>query len=185
MLFLPKQDKLSIRSRNLFVSLILAAIGVNGFAPGVRAADRAILKYSILRESIEISELSTLVETGEVSPALAAYLDVANQKPEDLRNTLNKPVDVDPVLLSKILKSFPGEYLLDRVSEVIHTPSESASRQSLRGALVSSAVPDGNIRLIEVLENYPTSEVHVEGDRLAQTYKDIKGVVGGLAQIRL
>lgn len=74
----------------------------------------------------------------------------------------------------------PGEFLLDRASEIVHTPSESASRQSLRGAMVSSAVPDGNVRIIEVLENYPTDEVYVEGDRLVELYNTIETVVGHL-----
>jgi hypothetical protein len=42
--------------------------------------------------------------------------------------------------------------------------------------LVSSALSEGRITLIETLENYPTPEVHVEGDRLvevAQKFRDL------------
>lgn len=149
------------------------------------AAEQVILKYSILRESISVAELRNFADTGELSSSLKAYLTIANKKPEDLRQALTRKVEVDPVLLSKILNSFVGEILLDQVSEVIQTPSRKASRQSLRGALVTSALPDGNIRLIEVLENYPTSEVHVEGDRLAEIYRQLKGVLGNLPRIDL
>ncbi len=160
------------------LSVILAILGIIVSITPTEAAERVILKYNILRESVLVSDLSDLANRGEVSPTLSLYLKLAQKKPEDLRQILTQTVDISPVLLSKILNSFPGEYLLDQVSEVIHTPSQRASRESLRGALVTSAVPDSNIRLIEVLENYPTDEVEVEGDRLADLYQQIKGVIG-------
>jgi hypothetical protein len=165
--------------------IILGGMGIIVPTLPSEAAEKVILKYSILRESVSVAELSTLAKTGEVSRSLQAYLKMANKEPQDLRNVLNARVDVDPILLSKILNSFPGEFLLDQVSEVIHTPSQRASRESLRGAMVTSALPDGNIRLIEVLENYPTPEIQVEGDRLVEIYHKIKGAVGGLSRLGL
>jgi hypothetical protein len=76
-----------------------------------------------------------------------------------------------------------GETMLDQVSQVIHTPTNRASRESLRAALVSSALPDGQITLIETLENYPTSEVHVEGNRLAEVAQTITKVLGRLPSL--
>jgi hypothetical protein len=70
--------------------------------------------------------------------------------------------------------------MLDQVSQVVHTPSNRANRESLRGALVSSALPDGNITLIETLQNYPTPEVHVEGERLAEVIQNISKLIGRL-----
>lgn len=165
---------------SLIISSLLTAAGVVALAIPTAAAERVILKYSILRGSISVAELRTLANTGEASPALKAYLRLANKKPEELRRILVQKVDVDPVFLSKILNSFAGEYVLEQTSSIIHTPSSNANLQALRGALVTSAVPDGNLRLIEILENYPTSEVHVEGDRLAELYSQLKGMVDKL-----
>lgn len=158
-------------------SLLLTLIGTIINVKPASAAQTVILTYSILRESISVPELSTLAETGTASSSLQSYLNLANKRPEDLRNALNQTVEVDPVLLSQVLNSFAGDFLLDQMTEVIHTPSQRASRESLRGALVTSAISDKNIRLIEVLENYPTEEVHVNGDRLADVYLQIKGVM--------
>ncbi len=140
----------------------------------VNAAESVILKYGFLRESISVTELSTFAKTGEMSSSLDAHLDLANQNPETVRNVLTQEISVNPILLSQILNSPWGEILLDRVTEFIRTPSGRASRESLRGALVTSALPDKNIRLIEVLENYPTAQVHVEGDRLVEIYSRIQ-----------
>lgn len=163
--------------RSPLLSLRLVSLGLLTLSavmlgtPYAIAADWVVLKYSILRESISVLELTTLAETGEVSPSLRSYLRLAKRDPQDVRQTLTREIRVNPLFLDRVLNSPVGEYFLDQLSDVIHTPSGGASRQSLRGALMSSALPDGNITLIEVLQNYPTSEVHVEGDRLAEAYR--------------
>jgi hypothetical protein len=179
---LDRVDKFFKNYKILFGTL-LAGIGIVSHPLPAGASEQIILSYSILRESISVSELRTLADTGETSSSLKNYLEKANTKPEELQRTLNKKVEVDPVRLSKILNSYPGELLLDLASEVIETPSGKASRESLRGALVSSALPDGNVRIIEVLENYPTDEVHVDGDRLVELYNTMNNVVESVSQI--
>jgi thioredoxin reductase len=75
--------------------------------------------------------------------------------------------------------------MLDQVSDVVHTPTNRANRESLRGALVSSALPDGQITLIETLENYPTPEVHVEGERLVEVAQKFRDLFGRLPNLGL
>ncbi len=150
--------------------IILLSVLIIGEVSPVLSADQVVLKYSIWRESISVQDLRKLADTGQVSPSLASYLYLVKRQPEDLQKILNHPVKVDPIFLSKFLNSFLGGVLLDQVSEVIHTPQVKASRESLRGALVTTALTDGEIRLIKVLENYPTPSVEVEGDRLVEIY---------------
>jgi len=132
------------------------------------SADQVVLKYGIGQESIPVKDLRMLVDSGEASSKLQGYLQLANRQPKDLQKVLNQPLTVDPILLSKFLHSFLGELFLDEVSQVIHTPQIKASRESLRGALVTSALTDGKISLIKILELYPTPWVEVEGDRLVE-----------------
>jgi hypothetical protein len=165
----------------LFLVMALAT----GFPLPSQAAEKIILKYSILRESVSIPELSQLSKTGEVSSSLQSYLNLANQKPEDLQRWLNQSFNIDPIVLSEVLNSFVGKYLLQQIAEVIHTPSQRSNIEALRGALISSATEDKNISLIEVLENYPTAELQVEGDRLMELYQQIKGLVGKIPRFPL
>jgi hypothetical protein len=148
-----------------------------GVCQSLSAAESAIIKYYIFQGSVSVSELKQLSETGELAPALASQLKMANQKPEEFRKLLNRRVAADPVFLSKFLNNFLGESLLDYATEIVHTPDRSASRQALRGALITSALDDKEIQLIEVLENYPTSEVHVDGNRLLDLINQIEGVL--------
>lgn len=169
---------------SLSISSILASLGAIALTLPSAAAERVILKYSILRAPLSVAELDTLAKTGEASPALKSYLALVNKKPEELQRVLAYKVSVDPVFLSKMLNSFPGEFMLEQIGTAIHTPSQRADKQALRGAIVTSAISDGNLSLIEVLQNYPTEEVHVEGDRLVELYTQLKGMVDGLSRLQ-
>ena len=149
------------------------------------AADSVVLKYRFLRETVSVAELTTFAETGELSRSLRAYLRMAGKEPAELRRTLTQEVQVNPTRLYRVLNTAPGEFLLDQASQVIHTPSNRANRQSLRAALVGSALPNGKITLIETLQKYPTPEVHVEGDRLVEVVQRISQVTERLPNIRL
>ncbi|BAQ60673.1 hypothetical protein GM3708_1079 [Geminocystis sp. NIES-3708] len=147
------------------------------------AADTVVLKYGILRQSIPVADFSIFCETGETSSALSYFLRLANQKPDNVKNTLCRKIPVNGVMLSQILNSPFGGVILDGFSEVITTPSQRASRESLRGAVVTSALKNNDLSIMEITENYPTSEVHLDGDRLMEIYQKLEGVLGSLKNI--
>ena len=164
------------RSLRLIIFSLVTLTGAFYFSADADAAESVVLKYKFLRGSVSVPELVTFANTGELSNSLKSYLRLAGREPEELRRVLTQEVKVNPNLLSGLLNSPVGEVMLDQVSEVVHTPTNRANRESLRGALVSSALSEGRITLIETLENYPTPEVHVEGDRLvevAQKFRDL------------
>ncbi|MEM1366774.1 MAG: alpha/beta hydrolase [Cyanobacteria bacterium P01_H01_bin.15] len=142
----------------------------------VWSAEFVIFRYKIFRESISIPELRAFVDTGEMSRSLKSYLKAANAKPTAFRQTLTDSVEIDAVALSRFLNTVPGELLLDQLSQIIQTPGGRASRQSLRGALVQSALDDNQIAIIEILENYPTRELEIDGDRLVSIYQQFAQV---------
>lgn len=174
---------MNVRFPHLCFSLIFATVlGGFGLRP-VNAAEQVVLKYSVLQESISIQELGELSRTGKVSPSLKAYLQMANKNPEELRGWLNDSFKVNPTTLSKVLNSFAGEYVLNQVGQVIHTPSDRANKEALRGAIITSAQKDNTVQLIEVLENYPTQELHVNGDRLMELYQQVEGLTAMLGKL--
>ncbi|MGF1932935.1 MAG: alpha/beta hydrolase [Nostoc sp. ChiQUE02] len=138
------------------------------------AAEQVVLKYGIFRESLSVEELSTFAQTGELSRSLRVNLALARQDPKAVRQYLTEPVKVNPVFLDKVLNSQIGNIILDQISQVISTPSRRADRQALRAALVLSASQDGQVSLIEIIKNYPTNEVEVDGDRLESAYRQLR-----------
>ena len=142
------------------------------------AAQKVVLKYRIFRQSISVEELSSFAQTGELSTSLRVNLALARQKPSLVRQYLTEPVPVNLVLLDRLLNSQAGNFLLDEISQAIHSPSRQADRQALRSALILSASSEQNISLIEVIQNYPTQEVQIEGDRLENIYQQLRRLQG-------
>jgi hypothetical protein len=172
----------------LFLSLrralvLMATASILLFSTSAIAADQVVLKYRIFRESISVEELSAFAETGELSKSLRINLALARQDPKAVRRYLTQPVKINVVLLDRLLNSPVGNLILNEVTEVVHTPSGKADRQALRSALVISASRDSNISLIEIIQNYPTQVVQVEGDRLESAYRQLRRLEGRLQDL--
>ncbi len=151
---------------------LLSSLGLE-LAPA-RAATEIMLTYQGFSRNIPIADLVSLTTTGEASPSLAALLAQAGQQPEDLRSLLLHPLSTDPVILDRVLNSWPGEWVLDQLATALHPVSAVASRQALRSSLVLAATPDGQLNLIEVLQTYPTEGVVLEGDRIESAYNQLE-----------
>lgn len=166
---------------------ILAGVTVVGwfcFAATALGSEQVILKYRLLQASFSVDELSELAETGEVSPALRAHLRLARKEPEELRQIITQEATIDALVLDRVLNSPIGEGMLDQVGTAIYTPSRRANRQAMRSAIVLSAQDDDRISLIEVMQNYPTQEVYVDGERLIAAYNQFQTLQDRLEDIR-
>lgn len=161
-------------------ALVLVASANILLTSSALAADQVVLKYLIFRESLSVEELTTFAETGELSTSLRINFALARQDPKLIRSNLTEPVKVNPVFLDRVLNSPIGNVVLDEVSQVIHPPSRRANRQALRSALVISASRDREITLIEVIQNYPTAVVEVEGERLESVSRVLHQLEGPL-----
>ncbi|HSM83605.1 MAG TPA: alpha/beta hydrolase [Nodosilinea sp.] len=137
------------------------------------AAERVRLNYRGFSRTVPVGVLTLLAESGAASGVLGGLLNQAGQNPEELRSLLLRPIPADPVLLDRSLNSSPGEWALDYLGESIHTGTGTANRQALRSALVLSASEDSQITLLEVLQNYPTEEVVLEGDNIQTAYNNL------------
>jgi hypothetical protein len=169
--------------KNIFS--MIASIAVLVYSNSAIASERVVLKYKVFRTSISVDELANFAETGQVSPTLNYYLNQSRQEPATVRRILSQEINADPVVLDRVLNNRIGEFLLDRISQSVTTPSGQASRQALRSAIVLSANEGNKVSLIEILQNYPTSEVVLEGERLAETYNQLYILTQDLQRIFL
>lgn len=152
-----------------------------GMASGARAADTILLRYRAFGRAVPVADLATLAATGEAPESLDGLLKMAGQDPATLQELLTREVSVNPTLLDRTLNSWPGEWALDQLGEAIHPPSGEASRQALRAAIVLSAADDQQLSLLEVLEQYPTLQVVLEGDRIESAYRQLVNVINPLS----
>lgn len=148
-----------------------------GVISPVSASEKVIINYGMWQGSLPVSDMTIFCDTGDASSTLTSYIRLSNQSSDRIHDVLCKPIPVNGVTLSQMLNNPLGSVVLDLFAEVITTPSQKASRESLRGAIVSSALKNNDISVIEVLNNYPTSEVHLNGDRLMAFYRQIQDVL--------
>jgi hypothetical protein len=139
------------------------------------AAETIVFRYGVFGESLSVSQLVEFAQTGQVSPALRGYFRLFRQKPNAVRRTLNREVNVDLLTLDRFLNSPTGEHVLDQLGEAIQTPVGEANRQALRAAIVLSA-RNNQVSLIEVLQNYPTRQLYIDGRAIERTYRQISRV---------
>ena len=163
---------------------ILLALGIvtstTFVSPDVFAAQKVVLKYGILRESVSVSDLTTFAETGNASPALQAHLKLSRQRPEAVRQTLTREIRINPIVLDRVLNSPIGDALLDPLSQAIRIPRGGADKQALRGALALSASGDGKLSVLEIAQKYPTQEVLIDGDRVVDAYRRLSNLADRL-----
>ncbi len=159
------------------------AIALSVLSPAAIAAEQVVFKYNVFERSIPVEDLTTFAETGKLTRDLKAYMRMSKQDPEKVRKTLTDKVDVNVVTLDRVLNSIVGSVVLDRLSQYVYTPSRKADKEAMRAALVLSASKDNNISILEIAQNYPTQEVHIDGERLIETYAQISLLRGGLDNI--
>lgn len=147
------------------------------------AAEEVLLTYRGFSRTVPVSALETLAETGEAPGSLGVLLRQAGQSPQELQRVLTRQIAVDVVVLDRALNSFPGGWVLDQVGTAIRPPAGEASRQALRSALVLSATDDNQITLLEVIQNYPTQTVVVDGVQIQSAYNRLATFIRPLSRV--
>lgn len=111
--------------RRCLVSLALGASATVAITIPLEAAEKISFIYSPFVESLEISSLEIFAEEGIINQDLAFYLKLAKADEKDkklLREVLTKRIEVDPILLSRLLKTDEGERLLNFFGEYLNIP---------------------------------------------------------------
>jgi Alpha/beta hydrolase of unknown function (DUF1400) len=168
-------------------SAALIGVSILCASSAAYAADKVVIRYGIVRQSLAVSELTDFAQRGEISPVLQRYLDRANADPAEMRRTLNKPIPVSGSTLKSLLSNQAGERMLDELGKMIQTPDDQGNREALQAALVKSAEADNNVTILETIQNYPSDEVHLDVKRMIRTYntldKTLRSSQGVLNQI--
>jgi hypothetical protein len=161
-----------------YSSFVIKRIGIGAIvlasllaiAPQAHAAEEIVFRYGILRQRLSVVELAKFAETGEQSPVLSRYLRRTNSDPEEVRRILTQSVDVSSGTLDRGLNNVLGNMLLDELGKMIQTPNDEGNREALRDALIASASTDNKLTILEVLQNYPAEEIHLDVKRAIRTY---------------
>ncbi|XTZ20131.1 MAG: alpha/beta hydrolase [cyanobacterium endosymbiont of Rhopalodia fuxianensis] len=130
-------------------------------AASVHGAETIYLLYNnAINLSVRVQSLEKLAKEGKIDKNLAFYLDVVGATEEKkvlFREALMTPVEVDPVLLSRFLRTDEGERLMDYFGDVINIQGGRNGKYPLRGSLVQAAFEPEGLSLINVLKKLPVN----------------------------
>lgn len=181
------------RSLSVVSAAIATATSFLLLAPPGQAANEVVFRYGIFRRRLAVAELTDFAKTGEESRVLKKYLQMTNSDSESIRQILNRPVDMDRNTLSTALNNPAANLLLDELGHIIQTPNNEIkeNREALRESVLTSASKDNQFTLLEVIQNYPDEEIHLDVKRAIKTYNTIskfqkpaEGVAGQINQVR-
>ncbi|MDM9580536.1 alpha/beta hydrolase [Nostoc sp. GT001] len=142
----------------LVLSMVLPTFGISN---SVLAAERIYASYSALELSISVKTLENYAKTGVINEDLAAYQQyLPLEQLQELRRILLNRVKVSPVVVSQLLYTPQGEFLLRRLAQVIK--SSQPGFGNLRSALILASAESGGLTLLNVLRKYPKSSIHLD-----------------------
>ena len=153
-------------SRLLFLLAFLPNLGAYDSA---LAADRVYASYSALERSISVSSLEKYAIEGVINEDLAAYTQYFEPAQlEEFRRILLSPIKIDRVAISQFLYTPQGEFLVQRLGEVVKNESgeEESGFHALRSALILAAAEPEGLNLLNLLRKYPSSGIHIDFSRI-------------------
>ncbi|MBD0390510.1 MAG: alpha/beta hydrolase, partial [Nostoc sp. C3-bin3] len=125
----------------LVLSMVLPTFGISN---SVLAAEQIYASYSAFELSISVTTLEKYAKTGVINEDLAAYQQyLPLQQLQELRQILLNRVKVSPVVVSQLLYTPQGEFLLQRLARVIKSSHPEPGFSTLRSALILASAESG------------------------------------------
>ena len=154
--------------------LTCVTVGLSTLALPVKAAEKINFVYNPLTFSLSVKSLETFVETGEITGNLKDYQPFFDEKQfEQLRNFLGKSYDLEQVNLYKIGRTSLAQDLLKQLGKVVSTHSQRNGFYAIRGAVLTAAGKNDSWTIIDVLKEFPTSEIYISLEALLQLQDEI------------
>lgn len=137
--------------------LVLIADGILFSSPSF-AAEKIVVRYGILEESLPVIDLQNYAEKKVVSSALRDFLHFLDAKEQEkVQEALQVKLFLDIVALDKLLDTEIGQRFLSTIVPMIARP-DSDRILALRAAIVLGANSDG-LGIISFLKAYPSKRI--------------------------
>lgn len=160
------------------------ALAVSSLAPtSAQAAEKMTVINGAMHESITLSELQTLVDTGRAYGGLQRILSITNESPETARAFLTQKMDYSVDSADALLNSPEGMAMVDKLAAVVMPGTAENAQQAIRAAIVNS-LADGSMTPLEVFANYPAAAATVDAIKLRKSGVSYAGLGDVIAMMQ-
>lgn len=163
-------------------AFFFGALGMLCLSSTAKAANTIILQYGTEERTFEVDNIARFSRTGEAAtPELESFFQDAPTARRLVQELLNAEIYISPTFISKIergLESPTGEFILIQIDKLIGSPSDTAEDlQPLKTAIVDAFQNDNRFSLLELIEQYPESQIRLDLTDLEPVFNDVKGFV--------
>lgn len=143
-----------------------------------QAANRVTVTYGLLERSLSVEALNQYAKTGQVSRELRGYLaNLDDEQENQLRQALLARAELNMVAVSQFLYTEQGEILLQRLGEVIRTEANLSGFYAIRAALILAAAQPEGLTALNVLKQFPLSDIRIDLSRTLQILNDLQALI--------
>ncbi|WP_324283051.1 alpha/beta hydrolase [Cyanobacterium aponinum UTEX 3221] len=166
--------KIKHYQQKFFLISILISLFTCLFSKSAESAEKINFVYGSLSFSVAIESLETFAKTGELKEDLEPYASQLDQKTLfEVRLFLNKSFQFPQASLYRISRTSLAQDLIKQLGKVISSHSQRNGFYAIRGAILTTAGNQESWNLIDVLKTFPTQEVYVNLELLAQLKDEI------------
>ncbi len=166
-----------------FVSIGIAILvgtsaSVLGSSSTALGAEKVVLTFGPIRQTINISDLEDFAKDGTTTPTLKQIIRFSKIDAQMLRGFMGLEIGLKPANLARVVYSTPGEKITDQIGQAIRTQRRTESGKALRAAMILASGDDGKVSLLEILKKYPLAEVYVDVASLSAAVGKVQSLAG-------
>lgn len=161
--------------------ILLGALGALCLSPSVRAAESLTLEYGAEVRTFPVSNLETFVSSGQAQdPELQAFFERHPEARRIVQDLFSAEIYISPTFLERVeqgAKSPTIDFILIQLNKLISSPSLREDVQPLRTAIINSLEDNNRLSLLELIRDYPVSDIQINLTGLEPIYNDVKAFV--------
>ncbi|OKH38602.1 dienelactone hydrolase [Calothrix sp. HK-06] len=133
-----------------------------------QAADTLVVRYGPFTETIRLSELQQIAQTGKIPSGYDIYTKALSLgQRQQLVTALRTNVPISVVTMNNLLSTRIGSTILNDLSSIIRR-RDDARFQAVRGALVLGSTAPQGLSVLSFIANYPSKQLEID---LPQAFK--------------
>ncbi len=142
-----------------------------------QSSEKIFFTYDPIHLSIRVDSLELYAQKGKINSDLGFYFQFTTPEQQAaFREVLTKPLNLDPVVVSRFFNTNIGEDILTRIGKGITIHGGRNGKYAIRAAFVQAAMAPDGFTLLNVLKNLPT-DMQIQGEHVLGFAQEAQKIV--------
>lgn len=173
-IFVKQRWKFNLWGLNLLLSV---SGSIFCFNSSVSATQSVILIHNEMQTSASISDIQRFASRGEMTEHLQKFFQNVPQNSKSVRHLLMARIPVNRAWVERNFSNSTDRFILIQLDKLLGTHFRQENLEPLRSALVAAYGDDDRLSVLELIEEYPESEIRIDLRNLEQVYNDVSDLI--------